>query len=90
MLIFEFEWDDANLAHLAERGLAPDDVEAMLESRITVWRNKRSGSGEYKFIGLGRAGVPLTIVVARTAVSGRWRPVTGRRSTDAERRIYER
>jgi len=60
----------------------------MLESRITVMRNKKAGSGDYKLIELGRGGIPLTIVVARTAVPGRWRPITGRRSNDAERRSY--
>ncbi|MGI8968617.1 MAG: hypothetical protein ACR2GA_05890 [Chloroflexota bacterium] len=89
MHIFEFEWDDANVAHLVRHGLDPDDVDTMLESRITVMRNKQTGSGDYKFIGLGRGGIPITIVVARTAVPGRWRPITGRRSNDAERRSYE-
>ncbi len=89
MHIVEFEWDDANVAHLERHGLDPDDVDAMLESRITVMRNKKAGSGDYKLIGLGRGDLPITIVVARTAVSGRWRPITGRRSNDAERRSYE-
>ena len=88
MLILEFEWDDGNTAHLADRGLTPDDVDAMLESRITVMRNKKAGSGEYKLIGHGSGDQPITIVVARTAVTGRWRPITGSRSTDAERRIH--
>jgi uncharacterized protein len=89
MLISEFEWDDANVAHLERHGLHTDDVDAMLESRITVIRNKNAGSGDYKFIGLGRGDLPITIVVARTAVPGRWRPITGRRSNDAERHRYE-
>lgn len=89
MLIVEFEWDDANMAHLAERGLTPDDVDAMLESRITVMRNKKAGSGDYKLIGRGHGDQSITIVVARTALPGRWRPITGRRSNDAERRTYE-
>lgn len=80
MLIVEFEWDDDNLAHLAERGLDPLDISAMLESRITVVRNKRAGSGHYKFYGRGRGGQPLLVVVARTGVPGRWRPITGRAS----------
>lgn len=89
MLIIEFEWDDANMAHLAECGLDPDDVDAMLESRIAVIRNKKAGSGDYKFIGRGRGDRPITIVVARTAAPGRWRPITARRSSDAERPTYE-
>jgi uncharacterized DUF497 family protein len=90
VLIVEFEWDDGNVAHLAERGLDASDVNAMLGSRITALRNKRTGSGEYKLTGRGKGGELLTIVVARTAESSRWRPVTGRRSTNGERRIYER
>ncbi len=89
MLIVEFEWDDANIQHLAERGLQPDEVDAMLGSRITVVRNKRTGSGKYKFIGRARGGHVVTIVAARTAVLGRWRPVTGRRSSDAEKAAHE-
>jgi uncharacterized DUF497 family protein len=79
MLIVEFEWDDDNVAHFAERGLGPADVDAMLYSRITVTRNKKAGSGQYKFVGQGRGGQRLVVVVASTAVAGRWRPVTGRR-----------
>lgn len=82
MLISEFEWDDDNIAHLAGHGIDPSQANAMLDSRITVVRNKKSGSGDYKFIGKAKGGHLLTLVVARTAVAGRWRPVTGRRNTD--------
>ena len=88
MRIVEFEWDDDNICHLAKHGLDSDEVDAMLGSRITVLRNKRHGSGHYKFIGRARGGHLVTIVVARTAVPGRWRPVTGRRSSDAEKDLY--
>lgn len=80
MLIVEFEWDDENIEHLARHGLDADQVNAMLSSRITVIQNKRAGSGQYKFIGRGRGGELITIVVARTAIAGRWRPITGMRS----------
>ena len=90
MLIVEFEWDDENVQHLARHGLDADQVNAMLGSRITVIRNKRAGAGHYKFIGRTRGGDVITIVVARTAMSGRWRPITGARSTDAEESQYGR
>jgi uncharacterized DUF497 family protein len=90
VLISEFEWDDGNMAHLAERGIDANDLNAMLASRITVLKNKRGRSGEYKFVGRGKGGALLTIVVARSAEPGRWRPITGRRSTDGERNTYER
>lgn len=81
MLIREFEWDfsdDGNVAHLARRGVAWEDVEAMLRGRIRVTKNKRLASGDYVFAGQGRGGRPLAVVVARTAVPGVWHPVTGR------------
>lgn len=81
MLIVEFEWDDQNVQHLARHGLGADEVNAMLNSRITVIRNKRAGSGQYKFIGRASGGELITVVVARTAVPGRWRPITGSRNT---------
>lgn len=64
MLVAEFEWDDGNVSHLAERGLDAADVNEILSSRITALRNKRAGSGEYKLIGRARGGELLTIVVA--------------------------
>jgi hypothetical protein len=86
VLVREFEWDEGNLQHLAERGLAADEIDGMLQSRMTAIRNKRSGSGTYKLVGRGRSGRPLTIVVTETAITGMWRPITGWESTDAERR----
>lgn len=86
MLIQEFEVDDANLQHLAERGIDLADLDAMLGSRMTLVRNKRSGSGAYKFIGRGQGGRPLTVVVSETSTAGRWRPITGWESTNAEQK----
>jgi hypothetical protein len=90
VLIVEFEWDDGNLMHMAERGLDANAVNDMLAYRITALRNKRAGAGTYKLIGRGKGGEMLTIVVTGTAEPGRWRPITGRRSTVGEKRIYER
>ena len=56
MRIVEFEWDDNNLAHLGEKGIEPEDVDAMLAARITVVRNKRERPGLYRFVGRGRGG----------------------------------
>lgn len=78
--------DDVNLRHLAERGVGLEDLDAMLGSRITVIRNKRSGSGAYKFVGRGRGGRALTLVVTGTSKAGRWRPITAWESTNAERK----
>jgi hypothetical protein len=86
VLIQEFEVDDANLLHLAERGIGLADLDAMLGSRMTAVRNKRSGSGAYKLIGRAQGGRLLTIVVSETSTVGCWRPITGWESTNAEQK----
>lgn len=88
MEIFEFEWDDANLAHLGEKGIEPEDVDAMLAHRITVIRNKHGRPGSHRFMGWGRGGRFLTVVVTRTSEPGRWRPVTGWDCSEEERKRY--
>lgn len=60
----------------------------MLTARITVVRNKGSLAGAYRFIGRGRGGAFLTLVVAATGDPSRWRPVTGWPSTEEERKRY--
>jgi hypothetical protein len=82
VLVREFEWDDGNLQHFADKGLTAEDVDAMLGSRITIKRNKRHASGSYKFLGRGRGGRRLTIVVTETSTPGRWRPITGWENAD--------
>jgi hypothetical protein len=76
-LITEFEWDEDNLHHVeVEDKVDADDVDAMIPNgSIAVRRNKRDASGDYIFEGTGRGGRPVTIVAARTAVAGVWRPV---------------
>jgi hypothetical protein len=90
VLIVEYEWDDENVRHVERHGLDSIRVNGMLSARITVVRNKRRASGLYKFIGTETGGHMVTIVVAPTPVAGRWRPVTGWRSTDAEKATHER
>jgi hypothetical protein len=78
VLIIEFEWSDEIEAHLARHGIVKADLDAMLGSRITFRKNKRSGSGAYQLLGRGLGGRPIRLVVAFTGTTGLWRPVTGR------------
>lgn len=75
MRFVEFEWDDDNVAHVQRHGVDPDDIDAILYGRITVRRNKKR-SGSHLIQGLGRGGQQISVVVSRTSVSGRWRPIT--------------
>jgi uncharacterized DUF497 family protein len=78
VLIREFEWDDDNIQHIALHGVDFRDIDAILMARITVTKNKRRASGDYRFRGRGRSGQPVTVIVTGTAIAGRWRPITAR------------
>jgi hypothetical protein len=61
MDVQELEWDDANETKISER-VDPDDVEHIFQGRWAVIRNKRSGTGKYRVMGLGRSGQLITVV----------------------------
>lgn len=56
-----FEWDDANVAHLAVHGIRPEEVEEIWLNDPIWAPNRRGRSGDWKMIGLTDAGRPLTI-----------------------------
>jgi uncharacterized DUF497 family protein len=87
--IAEVEFDDYNEGELAAHGVSAHEVMQLLENVFTVRRNKRSGAGERQLIGRTNGGRVLTVVLAPTAISDRWRPVTGWDSTASERRALD-
>ena len=86
MRIDALVWDEGNEAELAAHGLAPADIEGMLEGgeRLLIVRNKRQASGDYKVIGRGRGDRLITVIIAPTGEPTTWRPVTGWRSDKTE------
>lgn len=84
--ITELEFDDYNVAKLADHAINAEEVLQLLENRYTVRRNKNAATGDRQLIGETSGGRMLTVVLAETLVPGRWRPITGWDSTDAERR----
>jgi hypothetical protein len=90
MRIDEFEWDEHNEAHVAQRGFTPVHLSAVLEGDYLVLRNKRAASGEYRVIGRDLGGRLVTVVISSTHFPGRWRPVTAWRSNTMEERHARR
>ena len=84
--IVELEFDDYNEEELARHGITVREVLQLLDNSFTVRRNKKSGVADLQLIGTTHGGRPLTVVLAESLVEGRWRPVTGWPSTEAERR----
>jgi len=86
--IRELEIDDANEAEFGRHGISVSEMIQLLESEIRVFRNKKHRAGSLLMIGTTRGGRVLTVPITRTAVAGRWRPITAWDSSAGERTRY--
>jgi uncharacterized DUF497 family protein len=85
-----FEWDDANLEHIAKHGFTPEDAESVIldPKRVRIDTYTPRGERRYGVIGRGQGGRILHVVfVVR---SGKIRPFHCRQATPSEKRRYRR
>lgn len=82
------EWDEDNEAELAAHRIAPTAVEEVFASSPKWAKNKSSGSGDHKMMGVDESGRRLTIVVAYDEARRSLRPITGWRPTPGELTRY--
>jgi uncharacterized DUF497 family protein len=87
--IAELEVDDANEAEFARHGVTAREIFQLLEGPFRVFRNKKKRAAQRMLIGPTRGGRLLTVPISRTAVPGRWRPVSAWDASPAERTKYE-
>lgn len=58
-----FEWDDANIGHVAEHGVAPEEAEqAILNRPIDLGSEMRSGEERVAQIGETNGGKVLVVI----------------------------
>jgi uncharacterized DUF497 family protein len=58
-----FEWDDANIEHIARHGITPEEAEqAMLNGPVEIDYQIMDGEERFVAVGMTRAGRFLTIV----------------------------
>jgi hypothetical protein len=83
----DFDWDDANTAHIARHGVAPGEVEEAFRNNplVALAVQKRSGERRILCAGLTDAGRPLQFVY--TMRGGRVRVITAH---TAKRRVRDR
>ncbi len=84
MRINELLWDDENVEHIAAHHVEIDEVEDVCYGRNLI---ERAGSGKHAILGQTNEGRYLFIVVARRE-PGRFRIITARDMTPAERRRF--
>ncbi|CAN5880709.1 BrnT family toxin [soil metagenome] len=85
-----FDWDDANIDHIARHGLEPKDVEeALLDSESVPMPAYNYGSEKRRgLVGATNGGRILSVVY--TERSGKTRPITAREASKSEKRRYRR
>lgn len=84
-----FEWDDLNINHLGERGVADREVEQVLSERHLVMPNRRH-PGRMLLVGTTHGGRTLVVSIEPTRFDGIWRPITARDAEPEEREQFER
>lgn len=83
-----FDWDDANLEHIAEHDVEPEEAEeAVLDpKRVSRTAYAREGERRYAVLGVTEDGRRLFVVFTRRGLA--IRVISARDATDAEKRIY--
>ncbi len=85
-----FDWDEANLEHIARHGVSPLEVEEAVTDprRLGVPAYNLRGEVRWAVLGATEAGRVLFVVLTRR--HGRIRVVTARDATPREKRRYRR
>jgi len=81
-----FEWDEANVEHIARHGYEPDEVEEVFARPYKVLRTRE---GKYTALGETDSGRPSFVVYIKLG-HGRIRVITARDMNDWERRRRRR
>lgn len=82
--IHAFLWDDANEAHVAKHGIAPRELNQLIENPHIVVRNRKRRRAPLMVIGRTHGGRVLCVPIQATREPDVWRPVTAYSATDAQ------
>ncbi len=83
---FSFEWDEANVAHIALHRFSPEEVEEVFAEGCEI---RRTREGLYAAYGRTSGG-RMTLVVFRRRGGRHIRVITAREMSEKERRQYRR
>ena len=86
----DFEWDEANVDHIAEHGVEPEEAEEALADARRVPGHSYNAPGERRRAVIGRTMAGRLLFVVYTPRRGVVRVVSGRDADDPERRQFTR
>lgn len=88
--IEDFDWDEANLGHIARHGVEPWEAEEAIVDPDRVGASAHKTPGEQRFAVVGATGAGRMLFVVFTQRGERLRVVTARNADDGEKRRYRR
>ena len=83
----EFDWDDANLKHIARHGIAPEEAEDAVLIEPLEADVQEQGS-EHRVLCFGRTRSGRLLTVLYTERRGKIRVVTAYEMTKRQQRMY--
>ena len=83
-----FESDDANVEHIAEHGVTPEEAEEAVTDPRRVRLDAYNAPTEVRRGYIGRTAADRLLAVVITRRGNRFRVVTARNATQTERRRY--
>lgn len=84
----DFEWDDENIGHLRDHGIADWEVVEVRRNSPIWGRNKKGRSGDWVMYGYTVGGRALAIVLVVLTRKRKLRAFTGRSVTATDRTKY--
>jgi uncharacterized DUF497 family protein len=86
----EFDWDEANIEHIARHGVEPWEAEEVVLSDDRVLVHRRAVGGEARYSFVGTTDDDRLLFVVSTTRGRAIRVVTARRPNETELRIWRR
>lgn len=87
----EFDWDDANISHIANHSLETEDAEdAVLDENALDFPAHRGPQGQRRVGVIGKTLMSKIIVVILEEREDKFRVVTARPATKKEQSLYDK
>jgi uncharacterized protein len=83
-----FDWDEANVSHIAGHGIDPAEVEDALLDAMRIGASARNIAGERRWAVLGSTDAGRVLYVVFTRREGLVRVITARDADRAQKRRY--
>lgn len=91
LYIAEWQWDEGNLAELAQHGLSRRTVRQVWREGPRFRRNRKNRAASHQMIGPDSGGaVWVVCIVEVVGQPGLWRAITGWRAEDEDEAWYRR